>query len=410
MLSVTVIMITVGICSAVMAGNPKPLLPKLSPGWNEIDPAVVYPNFQYMGLKPACSNCPGCTSDKYTFFARKGTTNKLVVYFQGGGACWDSTGCLFLGVLNGCTTAYTYNPQQQETLSGYFNNPTYMKGIFDTDDPRNPFKNWYFVYLPYCTGDLFWGASDHVYANPETNGLPPSWKIQHRGFVNFEVVLKWIRDNFAGPQEIFVAGSSAGGYGAIMNYPYIREAFPSSKVYVLGDAANGVVGLDFAENGILNWNIQIPAWILGTYSPELTMQDVYTNIAAEYSRMKFGQYTTAYDGTQAWFYNLQLTDAVTGLPYIQEPCLWSGLPLAEVAYLWHMQMLAFTHGTAAMAKNYRYYIGAGIDHTILMSDKFYTENSADGILFAEWVRSMVDKPFGVKNRRHKGAWKNVEAP
>ena len=410
MLAAVMIVLSVGICSSAMAGRPKPFLPKLSPGWNEIDPAKVYPKFHYQGLKPACSNCPGCTSDKYTFFARKGITNKLVIYFQGGGACWDSTGCLFLGNLSDCTKSYTYNPQQQETLQGYFNDPDTMKGIFDTTNPRNPFKDWYFVYLPYCTGDLFWGASDHVYDYPDNSGFPPSWTIQHRGFVNFKVVLKWIRDNFAGPLEIFVAGSSAGGYGAIMNYPSIREAFPFSLVYVLGDAAIGVTGKDFAENGILNWNIQIPAWILGSYSPELSMQDIYTNIAAEYPFMKFAQYTTAYDGTQSWFYNLQLMDLVSGVPYIQEPCTWSGLPLAEVVYLWHVQMLAFTHGTAAVARNYRYYIGADYDHTILMSDKFYTENSAGGMPFSKWLKAMVENPFGVWGGPFQGAWKNVEAP
>ena len=45
---------------------------------------------------------------------------------------------------------------------------------------------------------------------------------------------------FRKPKKIFVSGSSAGSYGAIMGFPYIKESFPKSKVYVLGDAGNGV--------------------------------------------------------------------------------------------------------------------------------------------------------------------------
>ena len=85
--------------------------------------------------------------------------------------------------------------------------------------------------------------------------------IKHRGFVNFQVVLRWVEDNFSWPQKIFVTGSSAGSYGAIMAFPYIKEAFPWSKAYVLGDAGNGVTGGTFQTESIDNWDIQMPQWI-----------------------------------------------------------------------------------------------------------------------------------------------------
>jgi hypothetical protein len=367
---------------------PKRFLPDIATGWNEIDPAAVYPGFSYQGLTPACSNCPSCTSDKYTFFVRKGKVNKLLVFFQGGGACWDEMNCIY---------ASTCTRQETETVSTL----TSMKGIFDFTRSDNPFKDWYVVYLPYCTGDLFWGAEDYEYVA----GLR---KFQHRGFVNFKVVLKWVQDNFACPFEVFVAGSSAGGYGAIMNYPYIKESYPLSLVYVLGDAANGVVGENFSHVGIYRWDIQIPTWILGSYTPDMTMGDIYANIAAEYPLMKLAQYTTAMDGTQIWFYNLQLDDNV------EDPALWT-FPTGDSVYdytvvsQWVGTMLSYTHGTAAVAPNYRYYIGAGTDHTVLLSDKFYAEDSAQGVSFAQWVKCMVNNPFGVFGGPLQGIWKNVEA-
>ena len=347
--------------------------------WTEIDPAVEYPGFEYNGLTPACTNAPGTTSDKFTFFAKAGKENKLVVYFQGGGACWDVMNCVY---------APTCTQQQSETIDSFAN--TTGRGIFDTANPDNPFKDWGFVYIPYCTGDLFWGANDATYG---------SWTIQHRGFVNFQVVLKWLKNKVRLPRKVFVTGSSAGSYGAIMSFPYIREAYPLSMVYVLGDAGNGITGGNFTTGGITNWNIQIPAWIFPEgYTPDMTIDQVYTDIAAEYPWSKVAQYTTAYDWNQTFFYYVMLN--------IYNPTTWqTGWP--TVWCDWHGQMLDYVYNTAAEAPNYRYYIAAGTDHTIMMSPKFYTEESA-GIPYVQWVNAMVNNPFGTHSHFLEGKWKNLE--
>jgi hypothetical protein len=47
------------------------------------------------------------------------------------------------------------------------------------------------------------------------------------------------------------------------------------------------------------------------------------------------------------------------------------------------------------------------DHTIMMSPKFYTEESA-GIPFVDWVRAMVINPFGTHGPWLQGRWQNLE--
>jgi len=383
------------IASTSFAGRhwSKPDRPNISDGWSEIDPAVAYPDFEYNGLTPACSNAPGCTSDKFTFFVKKGTVNKVVVYFQGGGGCWDSVNCLY---------APTYTQQQDETLDDFAD--TEGMGIFDTANPANPFKKWHIVYVPYCTGDIHWGASDTEYK--DTWGQLPvdSWTIQHRGFVNFQVVLKWLKENFERPQKIFVTGISAGSYGAIGGFPFIKKAFPLSRVYVLGDAGNGVTAEAFQTGGIYNWNVQVPDWIPGYkdgYNPEKTTADMYQDYASYYPLSKIAQYATAWDETQAWFYNLQFGGLVS---YYQE---WGNFPYDPIYCGWHDQMLEFAFETADNAHNYRYYIAAGIDHTILMSPKFYTEKSA-GISFAKWVKAMVEDFPRFHRHWGKGLWRNLQ--
>lgn len=376
-------------------------LPDIPDGWSEIDPAEVYPDFQYKGLTPACSNCLTCSSDKFTFFVKKGTVNKLVVYFQGGGACWDSVNCLYYP---------TYTQEQSETIEMF--DYTAGMGIFDTANSANPFKNWYFVYIPYCTGDLHWGASDTEYLDVwDQIPVLDSWAIKHRGHVNFQVVLKWIEDNFGWPHKIFVTGISAGSYGAIGGFPFIKEAFPWSRVYILGDAGFGITSEGFSTDSIQNWNAQVPEWIPGYedgYDPDNSIADVFIDYANYYPFSKVAQYTTAWDATQAWFYNIQL-DNEDG-PIMYQPWLWDYLPdptNSEVWCDWHTQMLNFAYVTASEASNYRYYISAGYTHTILMSPEFYTEDSA-GIPFVKWVKAMVRNPFGMWGGPWQGRWKNLE--
>lgn len=222
-----------------------------------------------------------------------------------------------------------------------------------------------------------------------------------QGFVNFQVVLKWIRDNFRGPRKIFVAGSSAGAYGAILAAPYIQEAFPHSMVYVLGDAGDGVVSEDFFSGPMQNWNPQFPTWIDGFDEPgDLTLAKMYILIGEYYPRARLAQYADAWDATQAWFYNLMLSDEF-GVPYVRQPFTWGELPYPDVWCDWHDQMRAYAQQTAGQIPNYRYYIAPGTEHTILISPSFYTEKSS-GYAFRKWVKRML------KRRRISRKWSNVE--
>lgn len=341
--------------------------------WTEINPAEYA--FEYNGLTPACSCAPGTPDDEFTFFVKGGKRNNLVIFFQGGGACWDFMNCILFP---------TYTQYEQEVLP-MFSGDMEGYGIFDQTRKNNPFKDWGFVYIPYCTGDLFWGANDATYGNA-TYG---TYTIKHRGFVNFQSVLKYLEDNTNYPGRIFVTGSSAGSYGATMAYPYIKESFRWSNVYLLGDAGNGVLGGTFPSVGIYNWNVQMPDWIFPEgYNPDITMPEVYTAIAAQYPWSRFAQYTTAFDGTQIYFLNVMIN--------INDPAQWNDVSPSLILG-WHYTMLDYAYTTSAASPNYRYYIATGTDHTIMMSSKFYTETSG-GISFVDWVNRMIYTPHKWDNQ------------
>ncbi len=329
--------------------------------WTEINPV----GFEFNGLTPACSDAPGTTDDEFSFFVKGGKKNNIVVFFQGGGACWDYMNCV---------AAPTYTQEQTEVLE-QFSDDMEGYGLFDQTEKNNPFKDWGFVYIPYCTGDLFWGANDANYYGTT---------IKHRGFVNFQAVLNYLENNTNYPGKVFVTGSSAGSYGATLAFPYIKQSFKWSNVYLLGDAGAGVLSETFATEGILNWNVQMPEWIFPDgYDPSLTMPVLYNAIATEYPLSRLAQYTTAFDGTQIFFYNVMLN--------INDPSEWYNIT-PQVAGTWHYTMKNYAQYTAATSSNYRYYIGAGQVHTIMMSPKFYTEDTAGGEPFVDWVSHMIQTP------------------
>ncbi len=41
--------------------------------------------------------------------------------------------------------------------------------------------------------------------------------------------------------------------------------------------------------------------------------------------------------------------------------------------------------------NYRFYLAAGTDHTIIADESFYREDSAEDVPFVNWVNDMINR-------------------
>ena len=65
----------------------------------------------------------------FNFYYKKGSVNKLVVEFEGGGACWNDATCTL-----GTFTTECKPPNDQ--------------GVHSSTDARNPFKDWNHVFVP----------------------------------------------------------------------------------------------------------------------------------------------------------------------------------------------------------------------------------------------------------------------
>lgn len=385
--------------------------------WQEIDPSLVYPDFTYKGLKPSCSSCPAYTDlsgnehpagdPSFKFFFREGASNNLVVYFQGGGACWATENCLYEHTYTEELQGFETAAFLQKLSRGAFEFLGYG-GIFDFVNTGNPLRDWDFVYIPYCTADLHAGTNDYAY--PSAPAAPTAklvdqydgaaQTIRHRGGVNFQAVLKWLAENrtLGSSDKILVTGISGGSYGAMLNFSAVCETFPDAAAYLLGDAGNGVTSPGFLGAVAPVWGMEFPALAEfdGSDFSTITAAGFYAKLANHYAVSRIAQYTTKYDHTQAWFYNIQLADT------INYPETWSagennepgevhsGGTWEELVETWSANMLSLRDETiaAVTAGNYRYYIGAGRDHTVLMAKKLFAEESG-GASFVQWLAAFI---------------------
>ena len=93
------------------------------------------------------------TGTPYTFHVREGDASRVMIFLNGGGACWSGDLC----DLNTEPTPYTPFAGMDS------NDPASMGGVFDAANPGNPFAGWTQVFVSYCTGDAHLGARDVDY-------------------------------------------------------------------------------------------------------------------------------------------------------------------------------------------------------------------------------------------------------
>jgi hypothetical protein len=125
--------------------TPTPVPGPCGPGGIELDGACVADLGEgWIQVKPG-GDTVCARGSEFSFFVHSGTVNRLVVGFDGGGACWDTFTCS------------KANPTFTDSVDESDDPNTQRDGVFDLTNPENPFKDWFAVYIPYCTGDVHWG-------------------------------------------------------------------------------------------------------------------------------------------------------------------------------------------------------------------------------------------------------------
>lgn len=161
------------------------------------------------------AKCIDGSEYKYQVFP--GDTDKLLVYFQGGGGCWTVM----------TTTIGTCRP-----TAGH---PANRTGIFDRFNPKNPYKDYTILQILYCSGCLHVGNSERPYTRAFSDK-----KIEQRGSINTDTALKWMeRQNFQ-LDKLVISGSSAGSLATQFYAGHLLRTVKYRSATVLMDSFSNV--------------------------------------------------------------------------------------------------------------------------------------------------------------------------
>jgi hypothetical protein len=173
--------------------------------------------------------CLGGTN--YQVNLRRGNTNKVLLYLEGGGACWNFETC--------------WQASTAKSTAG----SAFGYGILDAADPANPFGDWNVVYASYCDGSVYSGDNAVDY-----NGR----RTYHHGLQNLSAAVSLMLHEFPHPELMVVSGSSAGGYGTFPGYAVTRIAYPDTPLFIFDDSGPGLQNLDDTQgvaDRLANWHI-----------------------------------------------------------------------------------------------------------------------------------------------------------
>ena len=383
-------------------------------GWQEVtDASAPFIDDNLIPRTPSCAGAlePGLingnvvlveTPPDFSFFYRDGDPDLLVIFLDGGGACWDPLTCLG-SVINGDPVYNTFVDETTAELDA-------AGGLGDNSNPENPIADGFQVFIPYCTGDLHSGSNDQLYELLTPNGLILH-TIHHRGYDNFLAVLNWLRNHYenvvgALPKKAVIIGASAGGHGAFFVFPAIDEWLPGwTRKRVFSDSAIAIVNQDFYDRALALdgvWDIwkNMPPELANAFAagPDGLAVAINQSLAWNFPRVRFGQYTRAWDGVQIFYLNIAKN--------LNDPTLWNDpLQLILTAFEWTFRARISMLFSALTTFNYRIYVGTGFDHTAVADVSVYLENSGGGIRLIDWLDDMFHRlfPFG-------GDWVNTSCP
>lgn len=155
------------------------------------------------------------------------TSNKVVIFLMGGNACFNLASCAITANTNGYASD-KWNADADGIRTSQ---------AFDRSDPDNPLKDYSYVFVPYCTGDVHAGDRSDVTVANKT--------YQFHGRKNLIAYLKRLVPTFRDADQVVLAGVSAGGFGAALSYDLVASAFCETEDVVLIDDSGPPMGDEF---------------------------------------------------------------------------------------------------------------------------------------------------------------------
>ncbi len=303
---------------------------------------------------------------------RYGEVNKVVIYFMGGGACFNATTC-------------GLNPGNYGQLDfAGFTGGAGESGIFNPNDSNNPTYNWSHVYIPYCTGDVHFGSNPGVMV-PGLLGGPQDFV----GFDNVTMYLDRIVPTFIDAEQVLVTGESAGGFGAALNYDRIADAFPNTPVTLLDDSGPPLSDsylhacLQQQWRELWGFDETLPEACTDCFGPDGGgIYQLAPYLANKHGNQKMALISSTGDDVIRLFFGFGITEP-------DDPCGGSLLPVPMEQWFFEDGLYDLRDNILDGSPVWGSYLIDSTTHTWIGGDSLFS-TEVDGVKLHDWVTDLVD--------------------
>ena len=301
----------------------------------------------------------------FSFQVIPGKSEKLLVYYQGGGACWDQLTTVTEPL---CTTEST---------------PQSLVGIFDRTREENAFKDYTIVMGTYCSGDIWGGDVTQPYN--DRNGNP----VVQTGYANGKAMLDWIKvQQNSGAlasqlTNLVVMGCSAGSIGTQLWADTVLGTLKWSHAAIVPDSYAGVFpdgsegpliqSFGFCQTPLVSNDLKSLC-----VSKQLTMKMIMEKNLANVKNIPYAYIQSKVDEVQMSFY------------------VSVGITTNTSSMITPLSFYARTNeifGAYNLNKNFITFLVNGDHHCYTNQDLYYSTNGLghennDGLMLYQWINTL----------------------
>jgi len=294
------------------------------------------------------------------FFVKKGKVDRLVVYLEGGGACFNDDLC----DLNPQTFAGEAAERRRDNVQ-----------VMNDESAGNPFKDWNKVFIGYCSGDIYSGI--------RTKKTGYGGRTQ-QGFINVGLILERVVPTFTAVDDVVLTGSSAGGFGALFNWLRVQEAFDAIPVTLVDDSGpplgSDTITPCFQKkvSDIWGWDKTLPP---GCKDCRTAVSAVMPYYLSKFPDHRFSLMSYTRDSTIRLFFGFGLNECDPEVPNIPGESYTAAIDeLRE---------------SLAEYDNFALWTKDGSSHTFLISEDLTQE--IDNVKLSDWLIGAIDGGKNFKN-------------
>ncbi|HTL33515.1 MAG TPA: pectin acetylesterase-family hydrolase [Kofleriaceae bacterium] len=281
-------------------------------------------------------------------------STKIAIYLEGGGACFNTF----------CDSLFTRGGNQPSN-----------GGIFDRTNAANPLKDWTWVYVPYCSGDVYSGQADTM-----VGGKMRSFY----GYSNITAFLERIVPSFT-VDQVLLTGASAGGFGAAVNFTQTQRAYGSIPVTLIDDSgppmSKDIYPPCLQTLWKTTWGLDktVVAECGSACSGGTFVEETFDHMRQEFPDMKGGLFSSVGDQTIRTF---------AGYGWSGGYNMCKDTPTAVTTTVYTQGLMALRTKVQGEGASFGTYYISGSSHTIERSANFYSMSVANTPV-TKWMSDLL---------------------